>query len=184
MITDAEKELDEMAQDLYESSSRQFRPAFPWIFCRVLPKTQKVGSIITPGTQNKTIHEGIVLATWRSSPALFYNVNKSQWEAPERFVSELVPGDHVIFPHWSGMPIPGFDTGSYRLVKEANWALDKEGGIIGVLDGEHHEEQTITEMIRDILRNDNHTAAEIAAKISERFVLVDRNRQSATLSGV
>jgi hypothetical protein len=187
MVCNDEKEVDRIAQELYEKSGRRFTPAFPWVFVRVLKKAQKIGHIVVPDTQNKTIHEGIVLATWRRSPAVFFNVNSSKWEAPQRFISELTPGDHVIFPHIAGMPIPGYDTGLYRVIKECNWTLDREGGIVGVVEQESAQEvrRVLLDLICDECDLTTLAIAEDAAtRIMERFILVDREKQSATLSGV
>ena len=73
MVVDERREeiLDLMAQELFASSSRRFVPMFPWVFVRVLPKRQTLSSglILPPYEQNKTIHEGIVLATWKPHAA-------------------------------------------------------------------------------------------------------------------
>ncbi len=158
-----EKLIDAMAQELYRAN-RTFRPCYPWIFIRVLAKESKIGSIYTPEKeQNKTIHEGIVIATWQPftkeigyrniNAELKYAVGITPTAIREAQGTlqcvEYVPlkvtrtiekksqfsiGQHVLFPHWAGQPIAAFNSRYYRVVKEENWEESKEGGIFAVVD--------------------------------------------------
>lgn len=153
-----EREINKLAQELYQAN-RTFRPCYPWIFLRILPKTQKVGSIYTPEhEQNKTIHEGIVIATWQPFTKEVGYVRQASADDPiplqlkgfsntyavahgtvkmTRTIekkSQFKIGDHVLIPHWSGQPITGFDSKYYRVVKEEEWDEKKEGGIFAVVD--------------------------------------------------
>jgi co-chaperonin GroES (HSP10) len=169
--------IDEMVQTLFQASEKRFVPHYPWVFVRVLQKEQQTaGGLVLPEPQNKTSHEGVVLATWKpirpnaatagemliawersvnsadtrtdldlayfegsrafaeylmrrgwGEVTQFFNVNGDVNEKRELIASSLKPGDHVLFPHWAGMPIEGFDKKYYRVVKECNWSVDKEG---------------------------------------------------------
>ncbi len=182
---DPEAAIDAMAQALYQQSNRTFRPLFPWIFIRVLKKQQQVGSIILPDIdQNKTVAEGIVLATWQpfSEPRLRQcPIMDSPCEGivvtTEKH-SELKPGDHVLFPFWAGLPITGHKPEYYRVVKECDWAKDKEGGIFAKVEYDSKNTRPIEKLKNLVLPE-----GELAEKIDEQFLLVDRDGESVTLSG-
>lgn len=179
-VEEIEAEINTDAQELFQRQ-RMFRPLWPWVFIYCLPREQKVGSIVLPEhEQNKTVHEGIVLATWQS----FWRRTKRQGPYTEGGRSSayqesaLLPGDHVLFPHWAGVPISGYDTGKYRVVRE-----EGEGCIQGVIE---YADEPITEKLAEELRSfasENMTCAEAAAKLEERFLLVDRKASSVTISG-
>jgi len=86
----------------------------PNVMVRVLPKDMYQGRIYIPDVKesNKPIYEGIVIKTWNPR------------EIPTRYgtrtlTSELKFGEHVLFPHFSGQPIPGMNEDKYRAVPEA-----------------------------------------------------------------
>lgn len=167
-----EQQIDNLVQERYLMSNRTFRPLFPWVFVRVLPKEQKIGSIFTPGAQNKVVHEGIVIATWEPKDV--------------DTVSELIPGDLVAFHHFAGMPIDGFPydkiTGSgYRCVKECNWAIDKEGGIFAKIDYNPPAKSLARIIDEDIPAGSDYW--ELARALEEKFILIPRDCGSITLSG-
>jgi co-chaperonin GroES (HSP10) len=166
---------------------RMFTPLFPWCFVQVLPRVQKVGRIFLPGEKNKVTHEGIVLATWRRAPAKFYNVNSKRWEKPESLTPSVSVGQHVLFPHWAGMPVTGYSEEEYRVVKDLNWAKDNEGGIFGIVDYEDKEaawETALYETILGSLYGDEAGAVEVLNALKERFIVIDKTVGSVTLSGV
>jgi len=166
-----EKALDKIAQDLYQGN-RMFTPLFPWVFVRVLPKEQvRPSGIILPAKQNKIFHEGIVLAVWKTG------VTSHEGHLQVR-KSELCPGDHVLFPHWAGLPISGFSEERYRVVKEQEWSTEKEGGIFATVE---YASKTDFDTLTDLMSRYDDT--ELACKIEDRFLLVDREGQSCTISG-
>lgn len=189
-VQQKEEQLAKLAQELYEEI-RYVRPMYPWVLVRVLDREQKIGSIHIPqGTkQNKPVLEGIVLATWAT--------NIKCIRAPEphgafvEITSELEPGQHVLFPHWAGVPVVGFAEDKYRLVKERDWGKDNEGGVLGVVeygDAACMPIATLKGMLAELYPADEavggHAAAEVAAdRIETRFVLIDQNQKSVTLSG-
>lgn len=166
-----ESVIDTLVQERYLISNRTFRPLFPWVFVRVLPKEQKIGAIFTPGSQNKVVHEGIVIATWEQKDL--------------DTVSQLVAGDHVLFNHFAGVNVEGFPydkvTGSgYRCVKECAWAIDKEGGIFAKV--EYGVSKSLAKFIDEDI-GAGSTYWEIAAAIEKEYILVPRQCGSITLSG-
>lgn len=116
-------ELFDLAQRMYKSFYRRITPIYPWVLVRVLPKEQQLGKIWMPESQNKVMYEGIVLETWQP---FLKAVQMKEVDCPSRrdyieVKSELQLGDHVIFPHFEGMPVPYLneeEKDAYRLVRE------------------------------------------------------------------
>lgn len=185
-----EEQLDAYAQDLYEGATRTVTPMYPWVFVRVLPRAQttRSGLILPEKDQNKAVHEGIVLATWKTKKTFSFeqcDICQSVTVATDFHESDLKPGDHVLFPHWAGLPVSGFDERNYRLVKEEAWDKSKEGGIFATIEYDEaatHPVAEMTEMIDEFLTTFEGPST-LAEQIYERFILVDRQRQSVTLSG-
>lgn len=126
-----EKQLKDLVLELYRDYDRVIEPLYPWIFVRVLPKEQQIGSIVLPDTQNKTQYEGIVLATYKTfwqvvtkdskeaqKAGMWRNNNPLDNIADVCIRSSVVVGDHIVFPHHVGLPDPVFDEKKYRLIKE------------------------------------------------------------------
>lgn len=180
-LEEKEQLIDKLTQEIYKAH-RRFVPKFPWVFVRTLSKEQQVGHIICPENQNKVNHEGIVLAVWPSFVKQEYR-NGNYIQTPMQ--SELKPGDHVLFPHWAGLPVGReYKDTRYRIVREIDWAPD-QGGIFSVV--ECHDKKP-SEKLYDILRrassqNGIKTAGELLEEINERFLLVDRDGQGVSLSG-
>lgn len=173
MIEAREELIDSLAVRQYAEHNRAFTPLYPWVFVRVLPKEQTTRSgLILPSTdQNKTIHEGIVLGTW-----------KPRYVKGNQILSSFAPGDHVLFPHWSGLPIEGFSAKHYRVVRELDWKENEQGGIFARV--EYAEESTRPgQMIKDLILDWEGSPLDLARAIEQRFLLVDREAQSVTLSG-
>jgi hypothetical protein len=166
-----EAELDELAQRLYQQGGRTFTPLYPWVFVRVLPKRQQIGAVWTPDhEQNKTIHEGIVLRTWRPHR-----------RGGREIASLLVAGEHVLFPHWCGLPVPGYSDVEYRVVKDGDWTLDTDGGIFAVVEA---GPDTVREELKlMLLQGQDLFASELADHILRKFLVMARDASSVTLSG-
>jgi co-chaperonin GroES (HSP10) len=198
------KEADQLLLDAYRGSGRTFRPLFPWVFVRVLPKEleYKSGLLVLPEKQNKTDHEGVVLATWEPITAeAIKTKSDSEWLI-DRYrslqyrnvakVSVLRAGDHVMFPHWAGMPIPGFDDASYRVVKEEGWKKDEDGGIYAVVGRDEAEDPYagISEVIQQYCNAVDGSLGmyapdieSIMQEIEKNFLVMRRGQSSVTISG-
>lgn len=176
--------LDACTQIVYELCDRQFAPMFPWVFVRVLPKDNKQGSIIIPGfDQNKTIHEGIVLATWKPWVKVVDKYHKDKGVIQERvsYRSELSAGDHVLFLHWAGAPIAGFSDKHYRVVKESEWSSSQEGGIFATVDYSDKEKREAK--LLDTVLTAPAVRRALEEEIRNRYMLLDYDQHSVTLSG-
>ena len=166
-----EQLLNTIAQTLMDTASRTFRPMYPWILVRKFPRAAQIGSIVLPDIDmNKVVHEGIVVRTWE--PCL-------RPTAKGKFVerrSEMQLGDHVLFPHWAGVPVdkitPDLPANDYRLIRE-DWESN-EGGLYGVVhyeDAEIKPENVLLPFLEAVVEWDVDSVAEALQK---RFLLVDR----------
>jgi hypothetical protein len=135
-----EQELDQLAIELFTKHESHFTPTHPWVLVRVLPREQKIGSLWLPDgkQQNKPVHEGIVLHTWRPFLQQWREKRDGEWIDCERMrQSDFEIGDHVTYPWAAGMNASGWDERYYRLVPEhvrAHRGIDQNGIIFGKLN--------------------------------------------------
>ena len=197
-IEEREQEVDRLVRELYVESHIEYIPMYPWVFVRVLPKHQQIGLIITPDSvQNKPVHEGIVLSTWRPFTKEIGKMEKGiKVTRTIEFHSDLHIGKHVMFLHHSGVPIPGFDDKYYRSVMERGWEKEQGGGIFGCVEfGEKalSPHEGLTSIIDEVLHptelgtgsGDYEASIRLlSSKIEDRFHLIDNQRSSVTLSGI
>lgn len=113
----AEEALQELVTKMYVESGVTVEPNFPFVLVRLLPKSQRtMGGIWLPDKdQNKPVHEAIVLRVYKPRRM------RNKKDGSEYVVDSSVnPGDHVLFQHFEGVPIPRLDfgVGEYRLVNE------------------------------------------------------------------
>lgn len=109
MIDNSEATLDQIAQELMAAHPRTVVPLYPQIFVRVLPKEARKGLIYLPEKSSKPVYEALVLRTY------------VQKKVDGNLVTASVkPGDHILFEHWAGLPIPFLDESRYRVLREEN----------------------------------------------------------------
>lgn len=187
-------ELFDLAQRMYKSFHRRITPIYPWVLVRVLPKEQQLGRIWVPESQNKVIYEGLVLETWqpfwRSFSKDAYDPNEEQLE--RFFESDLKPGDHVLFPHFEGMPVPYLneeEKDAYRLVRESN-SKDEKCEIYGKLEYQEPIEEQLREQFTEYFlmkpRSLGYTSISIDNFISgllKDFYVVRKTAEPRTTSG-
>lgn len=133
--------------ETFQGLHYDIKPRYPYILVRLIPKETNIelgnGKILwlpdtAKGKQNKPVYEGQVLRTYEPFEKLLRtkyveeglaHFTKEEWTDVK---SELQPGDHVVFQHHWGVPVPklchDWKVGEYRLVEEQN--------IIGVLEYE------------------------------------------------
>jgi co-chaperonin GroES (HSP10) len=180
-VEEKEQLVNRLTQELYWAH-RGFKPRWPWVFIRILDKEQQIGHIIVPeNQQNKPMHEGIVLAVW---PSFIDSKTVNGQRVTVYKESDLRPGDHILCPHWAGLPVVGYRDTRYRIVKEEGWEASKDGGICATVDYAEPDHKP-TEKLRAILHRYQGLglADEAAVAIQEQFLLVDRDAGSVTLSG-
>ena len=78
--------------------------------------------------------------------------------------------------------IPGYDSDRFRVVKERDWK--EEGGIFGRIDYADADTKPIEQLQQVLLDKADIKIAELMGKIGDRFLVVDREAGSVTLSGV
>lgn len=168
---------------------REFTPMYPWCALLVLSKEQVLKSgIILPGhEQNKPMYEGIVLSTWKEKWIETGTINKDgvRLTKCKLLRSQLQPGDHVLFHHWAGNPIHGYDDQRFRCVREEDWHENKNGGIVGIIRYNAKTEDPIQHVIEMVCSGQavREEDALVAAKIRARYVVIDKDTQALTLSG-
>lgn len=129
-----EKQLAELAQEIYELGERRIEPTWPWVLVRLAPKEQIRNGIVLPDSygsqsQNKPLFEGIVLATWKPHFSKWRKPNEAYEDHLVWRESEFEVGDRVLFPSFAGLPVNFLDETNYRLVRE--WTFDELGGVFG-----------------------------------------------------
>lgn len=183
-----ERHIDNLCLLLYNGSEKQFVPQFPLVFVRVLQKEQVHNGIILQGVdQNKPLYEGVVMVTWEPKTFERGKIGADGVRYTRTVVhrSAYKPGDHVVFPHWAGAPVPGWSPDKYRVIKETEWDFSKDGGIYGIMN-HNVPDETPRGLLQQILDKHLHhpqQASAILNEIFDRLVLIDRDKPSLTLSG-
>jgi co-chaperonin GroES (HSP10) len=189
-----ENELNELVTKLYLDHEKTVTPLFPKVLVRLLPKEHrtKQGLWLPESSQNKPVHEGIVLETYKP---FWHDV----WQSRESYVKITSPalldeeehlqaiwqecavktGDHVVFPHMAlGItPVWPLDDGrgDYRLVPE--------GEILGKIS---YEVLTAEETLAELLDDTEYSSWEPkdwANWIAQHFDLLRKALTSVTMSG-
>jgi hypothetical protein len=165
---------------------------------RVLPKEtmSPSGRIVLadmdgPGKQNKPVYEAVVLEVykrycrdeWRRNLYKQTDV-EPDWVTVRTWFEPIVEvGDHIMFQHWVGVPVPPLDLGigDYRVIPEQEIickveyekkkVADELVGIVwssGIDTTNHHDEETPKALVAAIL---------------ERYNVVSKYVEAKTLSG-
>lgn len=144
-----EGQLRRLAQKVYEKSmsTRRYQPLFPWVLVRTIDKEQQVGHIVLTDKQQRACYEGIVLATWGEADR--YNKRGKL----VHYVSQLQPGDRILFHYAEGYPAVDLDEKYYRFVREE---VDQDNypkmGTFAKIDyeGDAVLRQRITDAMKDL----------------------------------
>lgn len=183
-----EQELDRLAIELFTNHETHFTPTHPWVFVRVLPREQRIGLIWAPEfKQNKPVHEGIVLSTWKPFKQEWRQKENDVWVDCERErKSDFAIGDHVTYPWAAGMPISGWDETKYRIVPEhvrEHRGIDHNGIIFGKLNYPRESiEERLAKLIDKSKKARNPSAA-LLDLIRKDFDIIARDMYSKTTSG-
>lgn len=168
-IGQSNDELYEAAQEFFEKTEVEVQPARNWLLVRVLPREMmsNTGKIVVVSSVNKILLEGIVIRAFTSywvagdgdavkqmhkmrgfwqerqinKNSSVYDINIGTMAV--EIVSQVGPGDHILFPSHEGLPIAKrLDETKYRLVEEcmvscklnyhpAGWLAGELGKIFG-----------------------------------------------------
>ena len=168
-----------------------FVPIFPYVLVRILPKDMMIGRFYIPevARSNKPTYEGIVLRVWKDKIFPAQSKGKEDWVA----TSDLKFGDHVVFPHYSGQPLPGLNENLYRAVPEG---ITRNGRVIfgndaGVILGKiNYSRPSIASVLSSVLDNalDEGGLETLKERLFNSLVgefdLVPKQKGSLTTSGV
>lgn len=195
-IQELHDRLKSYVEELYANARFRVKPSFPFVMVRVLEREKKIGRIITPEVQKKTTIEGIVLDVfkpfWRrlatSSGSTTDGTAKS--DSQELLIEASVkPGDHVLLPHYEGVPVPVDDyNGDFRLVPSEYGFYGKERqGILGVL--EYAAQDTtdwLTQFLKDAMvdcgRDCGTNEKVLAERLMAKAEIFPHNRESQILT--
>lgn len=136
-LQEIKDELKGYVEKLYANARFHVKPSFPFVLVRVLEREKKIGRIITPEVQKKTTIEGIVLDVFKPfHRTLRLASDVDQFETAILVEASVKVGDHILFPHYEGVPVPVDDyNGDFRLVPAEYGFYGKErNGILGVLE--------------------------------------------------
>lgn len=196
-VEELETKFRETTQALYRASGRKIQPLYPWVLVRLLDRQQSYkGVIALPEKQNKVVLEGIVVAIWRPffktlRPAIAWKprslgpttMAKEVMLSHVEMKSDLNPGDRVLFQHWAGQPVHGLDDQKYRFVRERDWSETKDGGIMAKVETETNAMEAFAAHLEELSGAYWHLDREELRHACERFLIIDRQAPSVTLSG-
>ena len=198
-MTLAEHAIQEY-EDLERKVKINFQPMYPGVLIRVLPKEHiSQGGIWLPDAkqQNKPIYEGIVLRTYNPYRL---KLDNGKWVT---MVAGVDPGDHILFPHWSGEPVPWLrgasgptsaDDEEYRIIPARGFL-----SLVGMKDGGepflilNYEKESVDVKIRKIIEDKCIYVLGIDSVIDINAVIADIKKEfdifvkvkaSKTTSGV
>jgi hypothetical protein len=197
---------DAVTKELAERNV-ELEPTFPRILVRVIPKAQvsKGGIILTDHEQNKPVHEGLVIKTYKpfwnrykmTTVQDLYNKSLEDWlvvRSPMVILdedkkvkavwqeSEVQPGDHVIFPYMAPgiTPVWPLDDG------KGNYRLIEEGHILAVL---RYKTESTSQWLRKLVNKvgglelQDGGVDEMVAVLLKNADVIRKDVTSKTLSG-
>jgi len=164
-----EEVLQQIVTTLYQEERAVVIPLHPWILIRVLPKeTETSAGIVLPDKQNKPVWEGIVLATYRQ------RYGQADGGETVLLCPQVEVGDHVLFPHYEGMPAPPLDEKKYRLIKEETIHAVLEYGMMVSVSGR----------LYDLVCRAHLIPSQTVESILNQFDVVPKDVHALTQSGV
>jgi co-chaperonin GroES (HSP10) len=165
-------QVTELVTSVYEHSERTLQPTKPFMLVRVLPRTMiSPGGIILPEKQNKPNIEGVVLAVYEPYWDKATTVRDGEEIDISTFVEcDIKVGDHIVFPHYVGLPDSFLDDQEYRMVKEDD----------AVATLEYRPKGWLKEQVDDVLKG--HVGYEVNSLL-RYFYVIPKIMDSKTTSG-
>src|ERR1035437_9923120 len=117
----SKREMTDLVQRVYAETERIIQPLKPFILVRTLPRsTVTAGGILMPEKQNKPNIEAVVLAVYEPYWEIVDKVSEDGKHSDISVYNEcdIKVGDHIIMPHFVGLPDSFLDEREYRLIKE------------------------------------------------------------------
>jgi co-chaperonin GroES (HSP10) len=160
--SELQQQLADLCIQVYLKGGERLIPLPPFILVRVLPKDMvSEGGIVLPNErQNKPVHEGIVLETWRPYDEEVVLTDKFRDKAGVEHVVERIgvihrkcsvsQGDRVAYPYYEGIPHKYLGD-DYMLIRQsADQVKYPYCQVIGTLDNKG--DRKIGNKIRDLMR--------------------------------
>src|ERR1035437_437259 len=183
----SKREMTDLVQRVYAETERIIQPLKPFILVRTLPRsTVTAGGVLMPEKQNKPNIEAVVLAVYKPyvekvfEHAFVENVGWVDRDISVFNECDIKVGDHIIMPHFVGLPDSFLDEREYRLIKE-----DDATAVL-----HYREKGELRKLLIDCIRALRSEPKYIsllegtADKIIDTFDLVPKEIQSRTTSGV
>ena len=170
---EARERLQELVNEIY-AEGKQLKPVFPYVLVRVLPKSTKIGMIVLPDSYNKPVHEAIVIDVYEPHKK---HVSKFEMHKFTFIESSVKVGDHIMFQHFEGVPVPMDNyQGDFRLVAD-NPIGGGRNGILAVIEPGINIDE---ELLCTITCSEK---SELLEHLKEDFFLYPKSAQSVTQSG-
>ncbi len=175
-------DLTMQVEEMYRSHDRIVQPLYPWLLVRPLERSTVTASglVVMPEKQNKPNLESVVLQVWKP---FWENVEKENTKTGEILKvrvwneSDLKPGDHIVHPHYVGLPDSYLNEKDYRYLKEEDVTSKLEYRIKGWLQKELYHLVDTFDFETDGTKN-------FVDQVFERFDIVPKyGYHSLTTSG-
>lgn len=178
-------------EEYSQKPNRLLTLLYPWVMVRVLPKEENLGLIIVPEkSQHKPMYEAIVLKTWQ--PRWVVERDEADDPVSRWITSSLEPGDHIIYPHFDGVPIPGVSDPSFSLeaskhgiilIREFIW--DAKGGVPAKIHVQRMPiRQELEEHLFGAASMTSLAAHNLAASLLEHYDIIPKNQKLMTRHAV
>jgi len=177
-------EMTELVMRMYEDTERYLQPMKPFLLVRTLPRSVvSSGGILLPEKQNKPNVESVVLAVYEP---YWEKVDKISEDGKHFDISvynecDVKVGDHIIHPHYVGLPDSFLDEREYRLIKE------DDAVCILHYRGKDELRKAVIDCMLETLKQpiDNRTVLNgYVEALMEKFDVVPKIMHSKTTSGV
>jgi co-chaperonin GroES (HSP10) len=156
--SELQQQLADLCISIYLSGGERLVPLPPFVLVRVLPKDMvSEGGIVLPNErQNKPVHEGIVLETWREYDEELVLTKKYSDGTKEEYIGvihrvcSIKQGDRVAYPYYEGIPHK-FLGADYMLIRQsADQIKYPYCQVIGTIDNKG--DRKVANKLRDLLR--------------------------------
>jgi co-chaperonin GroES (HSP10) len=171
------QQMTEWVQKVYADTERYIQPLKPFLLVRTLPRsTITAGGILMPEKQNKPNIESVVLAVYE--PYYEHAFATDGTDISVYNECDIKVGDHIVMPHFVGMPDTFLDEREYRLIKEDD--------AIAVL--RYREKGELREMAKEVMIKAAIVSTELRTDATldallEHFDIVPKTIYSRTTSG-
>lgn len=167
MDREKKTKIRELVEELRVEAPAEIEPVYPFNLVYIVGQSGRHGRIITPEKHNKVLYEALVIQSHRPKMVATKTGGSKVAESP------VVPGQHVLFQHYKGAPVPMDNFGGdFRLIADEDF--------VGILEYAPEEQASVLDKLMMCLPQ---VALEDIEELIKRFVFVDRETRQTTLSG-